>query len=388
MLVAPAARGGKRLDPPDGIEVDDSLAMALAQRPGLLRTLWNAIACPALREEISRRSDVVRSPAALRRLAAFAAAATRVARWYERFAQHQGLDSRSTVLYTYWLDALSAGALLAAVRHPPLVVVSRAHRVDVYEELQRPPYLPCRRWLMGRLERIFVISEHGRSYLLSRYPEAAARVVLSRLGTPEPGFLASPSADGVLRVVSCAAFLPVKQVDVLARGLIRATRMRPDHAVEWQHFGDGPLRVGVERLLRESAPKNLLWDCRGRVPNTDIIERYRSRPVDLFANTSLSEGIPVAIMEAQSCGIPAMAPAVGGVPEAISPDNGFLLPPAVDPDDVAAILKAVLATPQLLESRRARSREAWEARFNAAENFASFARDLGVVGRARRLASP
>jgi glycosyltransferase involved in cell wall biosynthesis len=379
VLVVPAARGGGRADLPDGIEVDESLAIALATRVGPLKTFRHAMICPPARGEIGRRLDVLRSVTAVRRLIASAATATCVARWYADFSESHRLDSRSTVLYSYWLDALPIGLALARIRQPLLVVVSRGHRVDVYEEEQSPPYLPCRKWLLKHLDRVFLVSENARSYLLSRYPEAVDRLMVSRLGSPEPGFLASPSADGILRVVSCSAFLPVKQVDVLARGLMLAAGNRRDRPIEWHHFGGGPLRREIETLLSESTPSNLSWAFRGHVSNAELFHRYRSHPTDLFANTSRSEGIPVSIMEAQSCGIPVMAPAVGGVPEAVSPENGFLLPAPATPAAVAEVVGSVLCTPGLLGPLRDRSRRSWEGRFRAAHNFGTFARELSAL---------
>jgi glycosyltransferase involved in cell wall biosynthesis len=379
VFVVPAARGGLRLETPEGIEVDESLATALAVRPGRLRTLRNALAFRPLREEIGRRLDVVRSMSALRRLVAFSATATRVAQWQRTFAESHRLDPRTTVLYTYWLGAPLAGLVLAAAREPRFLVVSRGHRVDVYECDQRPPYLPCRPWLMTHLDRVFLVSEHARAYLSSRHPDSTGRLAISRLGTQEPGFRASPSADGVLRLVSCSAFLPVKQVEVLARGLVLAARAHPQHPIEWHHFGDGPLRRTVEERMRQSAPPSLSWTFGGHVSNREVYERYRSRAVDLFANTSLIEGIPVAIMEAQSCGVPAMAPAVGGVPEAVTAANGFLLAAPATPEAVAATVESILHSPALLAVRREPSRRSWEERFDATRNFAAFARELSLL---------
>jgi glycosyltransferase involved in cell wall biosynthesis len=241
--------------------------------------------------------------------------------------------------------------------------------------------LPCRRWLLKQVDRVFLVSEHAHSYLLSCYPETVDRLAVSRLGTPEPGFLAAASNDGILRVVSCSAFMPVKQVDLLARGLVLAAGHRPDRTIEWHHFGDGQLRRAVEALLRGSAPSNLSWAFPGHVSNAEIFGHYRSHPADLFANASQTEGIPVTIMEAQSCGIPVMAPGVGGVPEAVSPENGFLLPSPATPAGVADVVGSVLGAAGLLAPRRACSRRSWEARFQARRNFADFARTLSGLRR-------
>jgi colanic acid/amylovoran biosynthesis glycosyltransferase len=376
VVVVPAARGGARATVPDGVKVDESLAIALSDRPGAFRTLRNALACAPARDEMRRRGDVRRSAAAIRRLLAFAATATRVSEWYSGFAARHGLGPADTVLYSYWLDALALGLSVVRARQPSLVFVSRGHRVDVFEREHRPPYLPCRKWLLGRLDRLFLVSEDGRSYVTSSHPEAADRAVVSRLGTPEPGFRAAASTDGILRVVSCSAFLPIKRVDVLAEGFVQAARSRVDRRIEWDHFGSGPLQQEIETWLGQSAPPNLRWAFHGHVSNDAIFARYRSQATDLFANSSESEGIPVSIMEAQSCGIPVMAPSVGGVPEAVSPENGLLMPAPVRPPAVAEIVSSVLSEPGCLATRRIGSRQRWEERFRAERNFTEFAETL------------
>lgn len=383
VFVVPTARGGRRADLPDGVDVDDSLAIALASRPGFLKTLRHAILCPPARDEIRSRLGLFRSATRLRRLVAVAATARRVACWYAGFGARHRLDPPATVLYSYWLDALPIGLVLARLRQPSLVVVSRGHRVDVFEEELHPPYIPCRGWLLGHIDRVFLVSENARSYLLSRHPESSNRLAVARLGSPEPGFLASPSSDGTLRVVSCSSFLPVKRVDVLAQGLVLAAGRRPDRLIEWQHFGGGPLRPEIETLMKKSAPSNLLWAFCGHVSNAEVLKRYRSRPTDLFLNTSRIEGIPVAIMEALSCGIPVVAPAVGGVPEAVSHENGFLLPSPATPAAIAEVVDSVLGTPDLLGPRRDRSRRSWEDRFRAGQNHKAFARELSLLRQER-----
>jgi glycosyltransferase involved in cell wall biosynthesis len=51
--------------------------------------------------------------------------------------------------------------------------------------------------------------------------------------------------------------------------------------------------------------------------------------LDVFAMSSLYEGLPCALVEAVSCGIPAVATAVNAVPDLIVPGRtGLLVPPA------------------------------------------------------------
>lgn len=85
---------------------------------------------------------------------------------------------------------------------------------------------------------------------------------------------------------------------------------------------------GSERLLLESMSKKLKlnatfvgWVKRSRVP-------FFLSAVDIFVNPSLSEGLPIAIMEAMSMEKPVVATDVGGTADLLeSGKNGFLVPP-------------------------------------------------------------
>jgi len=59
---------------------------------------------------------------------------------------------------------------------------------------------------------------------------------------------------------------------------------------------------------------------------------------DAFILPSLNEGLPMAILEAMSWGLPVIASAVGGIPEVIIPRQTGLL---IDPQDLASITHAI-----------------------------------------------
>lgn len=88
------------------------------------------------------------------------------------------------------------------------------------------------------------------------------------------------------------------------------------------------------------------------------------RRADLFALASFAEGIPVALMEAMSLGLPCVSTTVAGIPELIrSGVDGLLVPPA----NVAALADALesLATdPRLRRTLGAAARQRVIARYN------------------------
>ena len=106
---------------------------------------------------------------------------------------------------------------------------------------------------------------------------------------------------------------------------------------------------------------------------------YRNNPVDLFANVSESEGTPVSIMEAISCGMPVLATAVGGNPEIVSEQNGKLLSPNPTPDEIAASIFSILDNPDLAAEKRTGSRRVWHEKYNADSNFQAFADRLKLI---------
>ena len=119
----------------------------------------------------------------------------------------------------------------------------------------------------------------------------------------------------------------------------------------------------------------MVW--KGAVPNHELITYYRHHPVDLFVHASASEGgVPVALQEAASFGIPLVACDAGGVRELVSEGTGLLLPVDVDP---ASLARAIVDASTRLggdPSFRKGVRAQWAEGFQAPVNFGQFCDDL------------
>lgn len=121
--------------------------------------------------------------------------------------------------------------------------------------------------------------------------------------------------------------------------------------------GHGPLESEVKRLHAEMGLEDIFRFAGYRADAVRVMSAF-----DVFTLASVREGLPVAVMEALALGLPLVATAVGGIPEAVTHGvEGFLVPPS-RPERLGAAIAEVVADADL----RARMGRAAEAR---AESF-------------------
>lgn len=77
--------------------------------------------------------------------------------------------------------------------------------------------------------------------------------------------------------------------------------------------------------------------------------------------------MPVSLMEAAACGVPVVAPAVGGIPELVAHEVTGIVTPPNDAAAIAAGLRRVLTSPSLRAAMSAAARARAEARFSLAQ---------------------
>ena len=103
-------------------------------------------------------------------------------------------------------------------------------------------------------------------------------------------------------------------------------------------------------------------DLVGAATQRRVVSLWRRAAV--AALSSSSEGMPVSLMEAAACGVPAVATSVGGVPELVEDGvTGLLVPPG-DAAALAAALERLLRDPALAARLGAAARRKVEERFS------------------------
>ena len=322
-----------------------------------------------LGEVLSKLGTIARRPIALVSMLRQHVIARMTERWIQRFADARWSD---VVLYTWWFDGTTLGLARFANRNG-VPVITRAHGSDLYEARHDPPYLPFRAQSLERVRLVFSASEAGARYLSSTYPGVRGKIRVSLLGVTDPEFTNQRSADGVFRMLSCSFCLPVKRIDLTIRGIAALGRAHPDQLFEWTHIGDGPERDSLGALANATMPPNVRHQLLPYPGQKGLLEYYRTHPVDLFINTSSSEGTPVTIMEAISVGIPVVATSVGGNVEIVTSENGVALSADPDPQEIASVITRLMCDEAGLTRMRAGSKEKWQREYSAQRNYGNFA---------------
>jgi len=337
-----------------------------------LRLLFNRHFLREFRSFIRIRNTLP-SPGILSAMLGALSTAIRLSKFTEKLITEFNIAKGDTVLYSYWCNNIPVAFSLIKNKFPEIKCVSRAHGYDVYSERNQYNYLPYRQLIFSTIDEVNFISAHGKSYVQQKYGtfKSVKQAYLGvNAGDPSP-----QNGSNTVSLVSCSSLIPIKQVDHIIKGLAQLA-----HPIKWIHFGGGLLEPQLKQLAHNllDHKANIQFEFKGQRSNQEILQYFQTQPLDLFINTSSSEGIPVSMMEALAHGIPAIGPSVGGIPEMIEHlNNGLLLGNPCGPEEVAACINQFISLDQVRRNAlRVNARTTWERKFDAATNYADFAKNL------------
>jgi glycosyltransferase involved in cell wall biosynthesis len=127
--------------------------------------------------------------------------------------------------------------------------------------------------------------------------------------------------------------------------LLRAIALTRSHHPEVQLWivGDGPRGTGLRKLAGELG----LNECVTFFGEQADVSPFMLA-ADLFVSSSVTEGLPVSLLEAMSVGLPALVTDVGGMGEIARLSGSVTLVPASDPEGMARALCHAIAQRQEL----------------------------------------
>ncbi|HUR28088.1 MAG TPA: glycosyltransferase family 4 protein [Planctomycetota bacterium] len=201
---------------------------------------------------------------------------------------------------------------------------------------------------IDRARFVVAVCEDGKKRLLACTPAGQeGKLYVVCCGVDDAFLAATPTAvPQAARFVCIARLSSEKGIAVL----LRAARMLADegYAFELALVGDGPERAALEALasrLRLTAHVRFEgWKSGAEVRDYVLASRALVLP-------SLSEGLPVVIMEALALRRPVICTTVGGVAELVKDGLcGWLVSPGSETELARAMRAALRSTPEQLEA--------------------------------------
>ena len=175
------------------------------------------------------------------------------------------------------------------------------------------------------------------------------------------------------RIIFAARFMAQKNPLQVVETLAELTEL------PWQceMLGDGPLKEEVEQRVQVLGLQDRIR-LHGWVTPEEVLQWYRQS--DILFMPSLSEGLPVAGVQALAMGLALVVSRIGGWVDCVREgENGFMMNPQ-DRAGFAAALRTLLNNPQYLLAARRASR-ALAMRFDLKRVVAAYAAIFSSVSK-------
>lgn len=203
-------------------------------------------------------------------------------------------------------------------------------------------YMLAERLLSTLIHRYVCVSDQTRSDVATYEKISPDRLCVIPNGVAASTVLTRSEKDGMRQALGIPRDAPIigtigrlvweKDYHSLLRAF-RAVRSACEEGVHLVIVGDGPERSALEAAATELEIRNAVHfvGLRSDVGRWHLL-------FDIFAMTSVSEGLPLALLEAMAAGRPIVATRVGGIPTALAHGSAGIL---LEPRDTTAMIEAL-----------------------------------------------
>lgn len=269
-------------------------------------------------------------------------------------------EQRYDLVHCHSSKAGASGRVAATLARTPAVYSPHGFAFKAGHPLLRVAFTGIERALAPSARRIICVSRDERD-LAARTGIRQRRLVVVHNGcapavgvAPDPRLVAH--AGGHPLAATITVLRPEKGVDVFIDAVPAILAAMPEARLAV--VGSGP----IEAELRARAATVLGDERFVFLPFEAPVERSLNA-TDVFVLASRREGLPIGVLEAMAAGVPQVATAVGGTPEAVTPDTGVLVAPG-DPAVLADAVVSLLRDPDRRRAAGAASRARHAAEFD------------------------
>jgi glycosyltransferase involved in cell wall biosynthesis len=258
-------------------------------------------------------------------------------------------------------------------RRPPVLLTEHGR---FFPDFPRRRRMLFNRLLTNSRDRFVAVGSSVRRALIDNEGLPPGRVQIIVNGVSHAVPTCSPAERATIRarlgvaeheivVVNVARLDPIKDHSTAVRAIRIAGERDP--AIRMLIVGDGPERKAIEQAIRNEQTESRIQMLGLR---SDVPELLAAS--DIFLLTSVSEGIPLTVLEAMGTGVPVVATNVGGLPEIVEHGKTGLLAPAGDAAGLADALVLLAKNAELRNHLIAQAKLRLKAEFSEARMIASY----------------
>lgn len=255
------------------------------------------------------------------------------------------------------------GRLAAKSVGVPVVYSVHGWAFNMYSGLLARVYRQLENWLLPLTDALVLVCQ--RDLLIAEQMKGARAIQLAMVhnGITDNTLQAHFADCHPVRLICVARFEAPKDQATL----LQALALLPSYAWQLTLVGDGPTQAQCRRLAEELGLTQVIFAGeRSDVPA--LLQQ-----ADVFVLTSLSESLPLSVLEAMRAGLPVIASDVGGMSELVEHGSTGFLVPTADPHALADLLKQLLVDPSLRSRMGGAARQRFSDHFTLAEQGRRFA---------------
>jgi colanic acid/amylovoran biosynthesis glycosyltransferase len=170
-----------------------------------------------------------------------------------------------------------------------------------------------------------------------------------------------------VRILTVGRLVEKKGLEYALRAVAEVRRSHSN--LRYEIIGEGPLRSELEGLIRQ-LDLGPIVTLRGAAGADAVRRSFAASHLYLLPSVTAAdgdqEGIPVSLMEAQSCGVPVVSTFHSGIPELVADGRSGLLVEERNEEQLARALLQLVQSPHAWPSMGECGRNIVEARFDTA----------------------
>jgi len=285
-----------------------------------------------------------------------------------RFArQIPVITRRDSCIYTHNVEFTLPFLAIPKHRRPRIVMASHGHgghtslysghlfRFGWFKRL----YWRCEALALREVDALILVSREGQDWYSQRFPQLQHKFHRIDNGVDVNHFTARNKQEaraklgipqGVPVIASVGRLSPQKDLRLSLETFARLQAVFP--TAQLVIAGDGPEQDRVEGIIREQRMGGI--KRLGNIGSSELPSVYSA--ADAFLLTSLWEGMPMTLLEALACEVPAVTTSVGECPDVLNHGGGAgFVARTRNADELAALLVRVVSGEYSAEACRNRA---------------------------------